>query len=80
LDCLNLADPDTGRIYAQLSNGKLRWTDADALKQHCKNPDVRAGIRALIPDLADHVPEGAERGSLLDQNSSHTLGQWSNAG
>ncbi len=80
LDCLNLADPETGRIYAQLSNGKIRWADAEALRKHRENPEIRAGIDALIPDLDDDVPEGAERGSLLDQNSSHTLGQWGNAG
>ena len=80
LACLNLADPDTGRIYAQLNNGELRWADQDILKQHCKNADVRAGIKALIPDPTSSGAVGAERGSLLDQNSSHTLGQWSNAG
>ncbi len=80
LDCLNLADPETGRIYAQLSNGKLRWADTGALEQRCKDPEVRAGIQALIPDLANAGAGGTERGSLLDQNSSHTLGQWSNAG
>lgn len=80
LACLNLADPATGRIYAELNNGKLRWADREVLDQQCKNADVRAGIRALIPDLAESEADGAERGSLLDQNSSHTLGQWSNAG
>ncbi|MEM8688289.1 MAG: hypothetical protein AAGF81_13225, partial [Pseudomonadota bacterium] len=80
LDCLNLADPDTGRIYAQLSTGKLRWADAKTLEQQCKNPEARAGISALLPNLAEGGAHAAERGSLLDQNSSHTLGQWSNAG
>ncbi|NNF79174.1 MAG: hypothetical protein HKN05_14195 [Rhizobiales bacterium] len=80
LACLNLADPETGRIYAELNNGKLRWADQAVLDQQCKNAEIRAGIRALIPDLAECASEGAERGSLLDQNSSHTLGQWSKAG
>ncbi|MCP5081199.1 MAG: hypothetical protein GY948_05830 [Alphaproteobacteria bacterium] len=80
LACLNLADPETGRIYAELNNGKLRWADQDVLDRQCKNAEIRAGIKALIPDLAESASEGAERGSLLDQNSSHTLGQWSKAG
>ena len=80
LACLNLADPETGKIYAELNNGKLRWADREALERVCKNADVRAGIKALIPDLAEADVPGAERGTLLDQNSSHTLGQWSNAG
>ena len=80
LACLKLADPETGRIYAELNNGKLRWADQDALQRQCENADARAGIEAMIPDLADTKMCGEERGSLLDQNSSHTLGQWSNAG
>ncbi len=80
LACLNLADPETGRIYAELNNGKLRWADREALERACRNADARAGIKALIPDLAETEVPGAERGSLLDQNSSHTLGRWSNAG
>lgn len=80
LSCLNLADPNTGRIFAQLTNGKLRWADTKTLAEQCKDPETQAGIAALIPDWAEISSKGTERGSLLDQNSSHTLGQWGRSG
>jgi hypothetical protein len=77
---VNFAEQSTGRIYARVEAGQLAWTDPEALATVARNPDVRAGLAAAVPDLfalataPSRAPEflrahvGAER--------IHTLGRW----
>jgi len=76
---INLADHETGIVYARLESGKLSWADPAALAKAMQDPETRAGVLALAPgpmELAS-TPEIELR--RLDRNSSRTLGQWGSA-
>jgi len=76
---INLADHETGIVYARLESGKLSWADPAALAKAMQDPETRAGVLALAPgpmELAS-TPEIEPR--RLDRNSSRTLGQWGSA-
>jgi hypothetical protein len=77
---INFADQATGRIYLHLSSGVPDWLDATALEQAASDPDVRAGLLAVVPSLFErsiaasgtprYLPPPATPGAIA------TLGQW----
>ena len=77
---INFADHATGRIYLHLEGGVPVWADRDALLQAASDPDTRAGLRAVVPDLLDRVPDKPPAPQYLNAVSGaghgHTLGRW----
>jgi hypothetical protein len=73
---INFADRATGRIYARMEGGRMRWADPVALAAAMADGDTRAGLLALAPDPAGcgDFPRGAPR--ALDPDQAHTLGHW----
>ena len=77
LAALNFADRDTGRVYARLDAGRLSWTDPEALAAAAKDPQTRAGLLAVAPEVltVTECPEGGPA-RLLAPARFHTLGRW----
>jgi hypothetical protein len=73
---IDLADHETGVVYARLEAGRLCWTDPAALANATQNPETRAGLMALAPDATEHASKAQVEPRRLDRNLSHTLGQW----
>jgi hypothetical protein len=48
---LNLADRETGRIYAHFAAGRLQWIEPDPLMRAASHPDVEIALRAIAPDF-----------------------------
>lgn len=79
LPAINFADHDSGRIYARLESGRLVWRDADALSAAMADPETRAGLLAVAPEVHDAylTQAGAQAGPrLVPRERFHTLGQW----
>lgn len=77
LAALDFADRDTGRVYARLDAGRLSWTDAPALAAAAQDPQTRAGLLAVAPEVlsvAGHSGGGPAR--FLAPARFHTLGRW----
>ncbi|MBA3506117.1 MAG: hypothetical protein H0T80_10115 [Betaproteobacteria bacterium] len=78
---VNFADQATGRIYLCLAAGTPIWADADALHAAMTNPETRAGVLAVAPDVAKRpVIPGPQTPVYLAEHLSidriHTLGRW----
>ena len=74
LPAIDFAVFETGRLYARLEKGALVWTDPEPLAAAMASPDVRAGLTAVAPDIANFIaPPGPTRTLPRD---THTLGAW----
>ena len=73
---LNLADRRTGRIYAHFENSRLRWVDNDALACADFEPDVRAALAHLVPQLFNAETSRAPNSVFLRPERFHTIGRW----
>jgi len=73
---VNLADRDTGRIYARFEAGQLKWTDPDALADAGKDEEVRAALCAITPDIFEGSPCSKRTPEFLQPDSYHTIGRW----
>jgi len=91
LDCarrlprLNFADQATGRIYLCIAAGVPLWADADALHAAMANPETRAGVLAVAPDVAKgrpipRPPTTVYLAEHLGIERIHTLGRWGASG
>ena len=80
---INFADQATGRVYLQLKSGVPLWADRDALSQAAANPDTRAGLLAVVPDLferaLDSLPGPEYLNAVSGAGHGHTLGRWGTA-
>ena len=77
---VNFVHWESGRVYARFEAAKLMWVEPEVLKLALRDPDTRAGLLAVAPEI-DHSPQpdpaAAKRhDSLLDANRFHTLGRW----
>src|SRR4030095_1686526 len=45
------AERDTGRIYARIEKGRLAWADPEILSAALDDPEARAGLLAVRPDV-----------------------------
>jgi hypothetical protein len=79
LPVVNFAEPDTGRLYATLEDGRLTWTDPALLAHAMADPTTRAGLRAAAPDIETFVNSGAPQVRRLQTERYHTLGRWGGA-
>ena len=79
LPVVNLADAASGRIYLRLERGKPAWIDPEALTQALLNPENRAGIEAVAPQVINNgVPPASARTlqDMIGTERIHTLGLW----
>jgi hypothetical protein len=80
---LNFAEQASGRIYLRLTAGSPSWADAAALHAALADAETRAGIAALVPDIARRTIAGSGTPMFLAQQLGadriHTLGQWGGA-
>jgi hypothetical protein len=77
---VNFAEQATGRIYLTLAAGEPAAADRDLLRAALADPDTRAGILAIAPELATGAPPPAQPpanlAGHLPADRIHTLGRW----
>jgi hypothetical protein len=74
---LDLADRETGRIYAQFSKGRLEWTDVDALTSAETDQEILAVLHTISPDLERSSAQSCEDGPKFVRASEYnTIGRW----
>jgi hypothetical protein len=76
---IELADHQTGAVYASLQSGELSWTDPAALAKATLDPETRAGLLALAPGPMEPASKAPVEPRSLDRHRSRTLGQWGGA-
>jgi hypothetical protein len=78
---LNLADRNTGRIYACFAAGTLEWADRVALEQAVVNAEARVALRVVAPSLfgAEEV-KFRRRPEFLSKDRFPTIGRWGQTG
>ncbi len=79
LPAVNFADRNSGRIYLRTENGKMVWTDPEALAVALTNAETRAGIVAVAPQALQFSTTPATPRvlqELIGQDRIHSLGQW----
>ena len=78
LSRINFADQRIGRVYLSLKRGVVEWVDAQALEAALADPETRAGILSVAPDV---MKIAADRRSTRDapeigRDRIHTIGRW----
>ena len=74
---LTFADRTTGRKWALVEAGKLRWCDHEAMSQSVKDDESRAAIEVLFPNAINgQYPKPAQAPEYLNPNSFYTIGRW----
>ncbi len=79
LPVVNLADAASGTIYLRLERGKPAWVDPAALATALDDPEIRAGIEAVAPQVIDNGAPPVTARTLQDMigmERIHTLGRW----
>lgn len=77
LATLSFADRDSGRIYARLQAGRLSWVDPEMLEAAAHDPQTRAGLLAVAPEvLTVGACQAGGEPRVLDPARFHTLGRW----
>jgi hypothetical protein len=79
LPAVNFADRGSGRIYLRTENGKMAWSDPQALAAALTDAETRAGIAAIAPQALQFSTAPATPRVLQDiigADHIHTLGQW----
>jgi hypothetical protein len=73
---LNLAQQDTGRIYARFERGRLAWKDPMAVDA-IADPVTLAALNVLAPEMFVRPSTSAmESARYVDPARSVTLGRW----
>jgi len=84
LPLLNFAEQATGRIYLCVASGTPAWADADALRVALTDPETRAGVLAVAPDIEKGTiaaaPSPVFLAGRLGIERIHTLGRWGSQG
>ena len=76
IPAVNLADADSGYIYARLEQGKWVWRDEGRISQVTEGPDARAAIEAFGTRGADRTTSEQKQPPALSPDGSDTLGAW----
>ncbi|HEY5638098.1 MAG TPA: hypothetical protein VIS77_14505 [Burkholderiales bacterium] len=81
LPAVNFALQASGRLYARTENGRLAWSDPQALGEALAEPDTGAALRRVLPGLAQAAGEDVAPGGPrhLSREGTHTLGHWGGA-
>jgi len=84
LPVLNFAEQATGRIYLCVAAGTPAWADPEALRVALADPETRAGVLAVAPDIETRTlaapPNPVFLASRLGAERIHTLGRWGSQG
>ncbi|MEO5701674.1 MAG: hypothetical protein ABIS17_01525 [Casimicrobiaceae bacterium] len=79
-DHVNVADQETGRVYLRLVAGGAIWKDRALLDRAGADPDVRAGLLAMVPSVFDTALPAPDEPLVLRAQHRveeiQTLGQW----
>lgn len=73
---VTFADRGTGRIYVRFEAGQLRWADPEALASASADPEVRAALEAVAPDILKAAPCLGAAPEYLEPDHFHTIGRW----
>jgi hypothetical protein len=76
---INFADYETGQVYAQLKHGKWVWRDEQRFADVLNDPDAKAGLLAIAPNVYDSTAGPTEKRTNLALDKAHTLGAWGEA-
>jgi hypothetical protein len=79
ISVIHFADHKTGQVYARLENGKWAWRDEQRFAAVLNDPDAKAGLRAIAPNVynANGVPKTQRTNLAIEK--AHTLGSWGEA-
>ena len=74
---LTFAERATGRKWALLEAGRLRWCNHEAMSQSVKDDEFRAAIEVLFPNVVNgHYAKSAQAPEYLDPKGFYTIGRW----
>jgi hypothetical protein len=76
---INFADYETGQVYARLQRGKWAWRDDQRFDEALDDPDARAGLLAVAPNVYDSTAGTEQKRADLATEKAHTLGAWGEA-
>ena len=76
---IHFADHETGQVYARLENGKWAWRDQQRFAAVLNDPDAKAGLRAIAPDVHNTNGAPSAQRTNLSIDKAHTLGSWAEA-
>ncbi len=78
IPAINLADRETGYIYARLEQGKWAYRDEKFISGLSEDEEVRAALEAFGPATELGGAGSAHELRPLDVSMTHTLGSWGN--
>ena len=70
------ADQRTTRIYGRLENGEWVWQDTNYVRQFITDTDVLTGLEVLGWSKGSNSEDQAVEPVFLEDDKSHTLGDW----
>src|SRR5262249_19331099 len=73
---INFADHDTGEVYARLDHGKWAWRDRQRFEKVLEDPDARAGLLAVAPNVYAAAAHPEPKRLDVTTEKAHTLGGW----
>jgi hypothetical protein len=77
---MSFADQASGHIYLRIEGGVPAWADAEGLRVALADPDTRAAIEAIVPDVERRAfrapPAPVFLAEELGAERVHTLGRW----
>jgi len=76
---INFADYETGQVYARLQRGKWAWRNDRRFDEALDDPDARAGLLAVAPNVYDSTAGTEQKRADLATEKAHTLGAWGEA-
>ncbi|MGA7017921.1 MAG: hypothetical protein WBZ25_13115 [Pseudolabrys sp.] len=76
---INFADYETGQVYARLQRGKWAWRDEQRFGEALHDPDGRAGLLAVAPNVYDSAAGTEQERADVATEKAHTLGAWGEA-
>jgi len=73
---INFADYETGYVYARLKRGKWAWRDEAHFEKALENPDAKAGLLAIAPNVYSPGQDTEQAQIDVAIEKTHTLGAW----
>jgi len=73
---INFADYETGHVYARLKRGKWVWRDEKQFDKALDNPDAKAGLLAIAPNVYSPAADVEQAKTDVSTEKMHTLGVW----
>ena len=73
---IGFVDRESGKIYAEMETGRLRWIDRDLFARVCEDAEARAALDAIVPEVV-RDPQQASVASarpLPAEALSHIMG------